>query len=396
MRLGHEPRQQSVPVARRLPPETFAGAPRAVNREKGRPIVSEARSKSARSEHRVAVVGFGLAGSIFHAPFIEVTPGLRLSAIVTRDKSRQADARREYPDATVLDSLSPILSGQVPCDLVVVATPNRSHVALGLEAVRAGLGVVVDKPIGVSAAEARTLVDEARERRVFLSVFQNRRWDGDFQTVSRLVAENAVGTPLRFESRFERWRLEPKPGWRESGAPEDAGGLLVDLGSHLIDQALVLFGPVASVYAELDRRRPGVLVDDDAFVALEHENGVRSHLWMSVLASQVGPRFRLLGSRGSYVKFGLDGQEEALKSGLRPGQPGWGEEPESRWGTLGTDDDRKVQPTVVGSYEGFYRGVAAALSGQAPPPVDPFESVRVLEIIEAARESAAARQTVTF
>jgi scyllo-inositol 2-dehydrogenase (NADP+) len=356
--------------------------------------VTNVEPSSSSRPRRVAVVGFGLAGSIFHAPFIHVTPGLELAAIVTRDATRQDAARREYPGVKVLDSLAPVLGGQVHCDLVVVATPNRSHVPLGLEAVRAGIGVVVDKPIGVSSHEARTLVAEARDRGVFLSVFQNRRWDGDFQTLSRLVADDTIGTPLRFESRFERWRLEPRPGWRESGAPEDAGGLLVDLGSHLIDQALVLFGSVTSVYAELDQRRPSVVVDDDAFVALEHESGVRSHLWMSVLASQVGPRFRLLGSRGSYVKFGLDGQEDALRNGERPGGPGWGEEPESRWGTLGSDAERHSHPTVKGSYEGFYRGVAAALRGDAPPPVDPAESVRVLEIIEAARTSAATKQIV--
>jgi predicted dehydrogenase len=169
----------------------------------------------------------------------------------------------------------------------------------------------------------------------------------------------------------------------------------VDLGSHLIDQAVLLFGPVTTVYAEMDRRRPGVLVDDDVFVALEHAAGVRSHLWMSVLASQVGPRFRLLGSRGSYVSAD-SGQEDALRAGGRPGDPGWGEEPEDRCGTFGTDAERRPYPTVNGSYEGFYRGVAAALAGAAPPPVDPADSVRVLEIIEAARASAVERRVVAM
>lgn len=335
-----------------------------------------------------------MAGSIFHAPFIRVTPGLQVAAIVTRDATRQAAARQEYPDAAILDSPEPLWSGQVPVDVVVVATPNRSHVPLGLAAIEAGIGLVVDKPIGTSSAEGYRLIQAARDRGTFLTVFQNRRWDGDFQTLLRLVAENAVGAPLRFESRFERWRLEPKPGWRESGAPEEAGGLLVDLGSHLIDQARVLLGPVVSVYAEIDRRRPGVQVDDDTFVALEHATGARSHLWMSVLASQVGPRFRLLGSRGSYVKYGLDGQEDRLKAGQRPGHPLWGTEPADRWGTLGTDSDRRPIETVAGSYEGFYRGVAAAFDAGAPPPVDPHESVRVLEIIEAARMSAAEQRVV--
>jgi scyllo-inositol 2-dehydrogenase (NADP+) len=192
----------------------------------------------------------------------------------------------------------------------------------------------------------------------------------------------------RFESRFERWRPAPKPGWRELADPEEAGGILYDLGSHLIDQALSLFGPARRVYAELERRRDGAAVDDDAFVALSHHSGVRSHLWMSAVAAQPGPRLRVLGSRGAYVKWGMDVQEEALRGGARPGA-GWGEEPEPRWGTLGADEDVRPVPTEPGDYPAFYRGVAAALREGAPPPVDPADAVAALEVIEAARRSAA-------
>ncbi len=279
-------------------------------------------------------------------------------------------------------------------DLVVVAAPNSAHVPLATEAIHAGLPVVVDKPIAVTSADARRLVALARERNVLLTVFQNRRYDGDFQTLRRLLADDTIGEPLRFESRFERWRLVPKPGWRESGAPEEGGGLLMDLGSHLIDQALQLFGPVASVYCELDRRRPGVAVDDDVFVALTHASGVRSHLWMSVLASQLGPRFRLLGRKASYVKFGLDMQEDALRAGLRPGAATWGQEPSERWGVAGAGDDVRPVETVQGHYGRFYAGVEAALRGGGPVPVDPEDSCRVLEIIEAARRSVQERTVV--
>ena len=343
---------------------------------------------------RVAIVGYGLAGSIFHAPFICSTPGLELTAIVTRDPDRQAQARREYPGVEILDSTEPIWRHEVDIDLVVVAAPNRAHVPVALDAVRAGLAVVVDKPIAVSAAEAHTLLEAARQHGVLVTVFQNRRWDGDCQTWRRLLAEDALGAPIRFESRFERWRLQPRPGWRESSAPEDAGGLLVDLGAHLIDQALVLFGPVESVYAELDRRRPGVAVDDDAFVALTHVSGVRSHLWMSVLASQAGPRFRVLGRRGSSVKFGLDGQEAALRDGQRPGGDAWGEEPPASWGSVGADAARHLVRTLPGSYGTFYRELEAALRTGAPPPVDPWDSVHVLQVIETARRAAAERRVV--
>jgi scyllo-inositol 2-dehydrogenase (NADP+) len=348
------------------------------------------------SPRRVALIGFGAAGSFFHAPFIASTPGLRLTTIVTRDAARAAQASAEYPGVVIRERPADVWAGSAEVDLVVVAAPNSAHVSLAAEAIQAGLPVVVDKPIAVTSAEARRLVALARERNVMLTVFQNRRYDGDFQTLRRLMADGTIGEPVRFESRFERWRQVPKPGWRESGAPEEGGGLLMDLGSHLIDQALQLFGPVASLYCELDRRRPGVSVDDDAFVALTHASGVRSHLWMSVLASQLGPRFRLLGRNASYVKFGLDMQEDALRAGLRPDGATWGQEPAERWGVVGAGDDLRSAETVQGHYGRFYAGVEAALRGAGAMPVDPEDSCRVLEIIEAARRSAQERIVISL
>jgi scyllo-inositol 2-dehydrogenase (NADP+) len=346
---------------------------------------------------RAALIGFGAAGTYFHAPFIASTPGMTLAAVVTRDASRAAQARAEYPGVTILERPDDIWRRAGDFDLVIVAAPNVAHVPLASEAIHAGLPVVVDKPLAVTASDARQLIALARDRHVPLTVFQNRRFDGDFQTLSQLLADGTLGAPLRFESRFERWRLVPKPGWRESGAPEDGGGLLMDLGSHLIDQALQLFGDVSSIYCELDRRRPDVSVDDDVFVALTHRGGVRSHLWMSVLASQLGPRFRVLGNMASYVKFGLDGQEDALRAGLRPGSvPTWGEEPAERWGLVGAGDDVSPVQTRPGHYGRFYAAVAAALRDGTPMPVAPEESLRVLEVIEAARRSAAERVVVTM
>ena len=195
-----------------------------------------------------------------------------------------------------------LFDGADRLDLVVVATPNRTHVELARRALEAGLPVVVDKPLAPTAAEARELAALAEARGLLLAPFQNRRWDNDFLTLRSLLAEDALGEVYRFESRFERWRPRPKGGWRESGDPEEVGGLLYDLGSHLVDQALTLFGPAASVYAESDVRRAGAGADDDTFIALTHDNGVRSHLWMSATAAQLGPRFRVLGSRAAYVK----------------------------------------------------------------------------------------------
>ncbi|MDP9179631.1 MAG: Gfo/Idh/MocA family oxidoreductase, partial [Gemmatimonadota bacterium] len=333
----------------------------------------------------VGLIGYGLAGSVFHSPLIEATSGLNLAAIVTSNPERQDDARRAHPGATIFDNPAQMWAHAHALDLVVVASPNRTHVALTLTALAAGLHVVVDKPLAPTAAEGRRLMDEARQRGRMLTVFQNRRWDGDFLTVQRLLSEGALGEPLRFESRFERWRPVPKGGWREEGAPEEAGGLLYDLGSHLIDQALVLFGPASHVYAELNRRRPSAQVDDDAFVAVTHASGVRSHLFMSAVAAQPGPRFRLLGNQAAYVKHGLDVQEAALRSNPRVDSTGFGEDPRDAWGVLGTGDDARPVPTEVGGYQRFYEGVVAALRGTAPPPVDPADAVAVLEVIEAAQ-----------
>jgi predicted dehydrogenase len=209
-------------------------------------------------------------------------------------------------------------------------------------------------------------------------------------TVKRLLAEQAFGDVLRFESRLERWRPEPKGGWRERGAPEFAGGLLYDLGTHLIDQALHLFGPVTHVYAELDRRRPGMQVDDDVFLALTHASGVRSHLSATSLSAQPIARMRVLGSRAAYLKVHGDVQEAALRAGGRPDQPGWGEEPPERWGLLGVGDAAAPVRSEPGAYQQFYAGVVAALRDGAPPPVDPEDAVAGLEIIELARSQAAA------
>jgi predicted dehydrogenase len=254
---------------------------------------------------------------------------------------------------------------------------------------------VVDKPLALTAAEGRRLVTAARERGVLLTVFHNRRWDGDLRTLRRLLDADALGPVHRFESRYERWRPALRPGaWRELERPQAGGGLLLDLGSHLVDQALLLFGQPRSVYAEVDRRRAGVEGDDDVFIALEHPGEVRSHLWASVLAAQLGPRLRVLGRRGAYVKHGLDVQEEALRAGRRPTEPGWGREPHERWGWLGVDGELRQAETEPGAYQLFYAGLAEALRSGGPPPVDPDDAVVGLRILDAAPPSAARGTTV--
>ncbi|MFJ5559659.1 Gfo/Idh/MocA family oxidoreductase [Streptomyces sp. NPDC093250] len=349
---------------------------------------------------RVGLVGYGLAGSVFHAPLIAATKGLALDTVVTSNPERQQQARAAFPDVRIAATPNELFDRADELDLIVIASPNKTHVPLATAALEAGLPVVVDKPIAGTAAEARALAALAEERGLFLSVFQNRRWDNDFLTLRKLIDEGGLGDVYRFESRFERWRPQLKGGWRESGDPAEIGGLLYDLGSHVVDQALVLFGPVTSVYAESDIRREGARTDDDTFIALTHESGVRSHLYVSATTAQLGPRFRVLGSKTGYVKHGLDPQEAALRDGARPG-PGWGTEPEELWGRVGAGESPVTGggtpvPTLPGDYPAYYTGVARALLDGAPNPVTALEAAAALDVLEAARRSADENVTVTL
>jgi predicted dehydrogenase len=326
---------------------------------------------------RVALLGYGTGGAVFHAPLVAAAPDLDLAAVVTSDPGRQASVRSRYPDAEVLDRPDPVWAGGY--DLVVITTPNRTHVPLARAALDAGLPVVVDKPVAPTAAEARSLAGGP-----LVVPFHNRRWDGDFRTVERLRAEGALGRVLRFESRFTRWRPEIKPGWKETADPAAAGGVLYDLGSHLVDQAITLFGPPSEVYAEVDVRRPGAEAADDAFVALTHDGGVRSHLWMSAVSADLGPRFRVLGDRAAYTSYGLDVQEAQLREGLTPDDPAYGVTPPEGHGLLGVPEHARPYPTERGRYQDFYPAVAAAVRGEAPPPVTLDDAVVCLEVIEAA------------
>ncbi|MFC4376613.1 Gfo/Idh/MocA family oxidoreductase [Nocardia halotolerans] len=337
----------------------------------------------------VAVVGYGLAGSVFHAPLIAAEPRMRVAAVVTSSAERAAQARAEHPGVRVWGSAAEMFAGDEDVDLAVIATPNRTHAELALQALAAGLPVVVDKPFAVTVGEAEAVVTAAERADLPLSVFQNRRWDNDFLTVRALLEAGELGTVRRFESRFERWRPVSKGGWREVGAAEAGAGILFDLGSHLVDQALTLFGPVVEVYAELDHRRPDVQTDDDAFVALTHANGTRSQLWMSAVAPQLGPRLRVLGSTNGYTVFGLDPQEDDLRAGLRPGdRERWGAVSADKWGTFGAGEDLREIPTLPGDYPAFYAGMAAALLDDAPVPVDPRDAIETLRILEYARHVA--------
>ncbi|HEX6391502.1 MAG TPA: Gfo/Idh/MocA family oxidoreductase [Solirubrobacteraceae bacterium] len=336
---------------------------------------------------RVAIAGFGLAGEVFHAPLVAATEGLALVAVTTSDASRAARARAAYHGVAVKADAETLLREIPDLDLLVVATPNRLHIPIARAALSLDIAVVMDKPLAAEAGPAADLVEAFAAAEVPFTVFQNRRWDGDFLTVARVVRSGALGDITRFESRFERFRPQVDPeAWRESADAAEGGGLLLDLGAHLVDQAITLFGVPLRVYAELDTRRPGAAVDDDVFVALEHHSGVRSHLWMSTLAPVGGRSLRVSGSRAGIETPGLDPQEDQLAMGLRPGDANWGEGEPARYAD--EDAGERWMPIEPGAYECFYAGVRDALRDGAPMPVDPRDSVAGLRVIEAARHSA--------
>ena len=331
---------------------------------------------------RTGIIGFGLSGRVFHAPFVSTNPDFDLALIAAGDSQRRALASSRYPEAQVVASPGDLLARAVDLDLVVMASPAHVHLEQGLAALRVGAAVVIDKPFAPSAADAQSLIDAANAAKRPLVVFQNRRWDGDSLTVKRLIASGKLGNILRFESTFERWTGPRRDRWQDTTTAADGAGITFDIGSHLIDQALQLFEPVAQVHAELRIERAGGVSDDDSFVSLLHDNGVRSHLTMSSIAALSGPRFRVLGASGAYCVNGLDGQEAALDSGMLPTDDGYGVSEPDAFGEVSDGQRRSRVPTERGDYPAFYAGVAAAIRGNAPVPVDPLDALEVVRIIE--------------
>ena len=335
---------------------------------------------------RVAVVGYGLSGRIFHSPFIQADNNFALTAIVTSDEIKIAQARAEHASARIYRSFKELEMSNDPMDLIVIAGPPDSHVDLALRALALGSAVIIDKPFVASSAQAEQLIDAARRAGRPLMVFHNRRWDGDFLTIRSLIDSGRLGQVFHFESNFEHWAPRSTDGWKDQLPSAAGGGVAYDLGSHLVDQALTLFGSVASISARLSTVRPGGGNDDHAEIHLEHDSGVISRLLMSRLSHGQGPRFRVLGSLGSYISFGLDPQESSLVGGAMPTDPGFGSTPSSDYGTLTEDSpDGPVStrvPTEVGTYAEFYRRAALAIRGEGPEPVPTSEALAVVRILE--------------
>ncbi len=336
---------------------------------------------------RAGVVGFGLGGKVFHAPFLNAVEGLELAAVLQRHGN---EATQVYPGVALVRTMEDLLT-QPELTLVVITTPPSTHYELARQSLEAGKHVVIDKPFVASSEQARQLIELARSRGLVLSAFQNRRWDGDFLTLQKLLAENALGRVVSLESRFERFQPGPRPKkWQEENLP--GNGLVHDLGSHLADQALVLFGTPEAVSADIRFDRDLTAVNDGFAIHL-HYPRLRVSLYASLLACTAGPRYVAHGTRGSYVKYGLDPQEPALKAGKKLGGPNWGEEPEDGWGTLttmqnGAAVERRV-PTLPGDYRSYYENVRDTILGEAALAVPGEQGWRVLRLLELAMESSA-------
>jgi predicted dehydrogenase len=338
---------------------------------------------------KIGLVGYGKGGRYFHAPLIASLPGAVFAGVVTRSPERRQDLSRDYPNVPVFDSLADIVAAGI--DAVVISTPLASRQALILDAIALGVPVVSDKPFAPDAAQAQALVDVAGQQGVPLGVYQNRRWDSDFLTVRKLIDQGLLGQITRFESRVERY--SPSSVGKPSG-----GGMLRDLGSHLVDQALLLFGPVTQVYAELEFAAPDQPVDHGFFVSLKHAGGVISHLWGNCLQNAPGPRFRVNGTLGSYCVDGLDGQEAAALAGLSPKSEGerWGVEEHRRWGWFEQGEHRERVPSERGCWLEFYRLFQDAVEKGGPLPVDARDAVASAVILDAARISAAEGRVVAL
>lgn len=335
---------------------------------------------------RVGLAGFGLGGRAFHAPFITTTPGLRLTHVFQR---RGNGAAGIYSDVRVVRDFEALLSPDAGVDLVVIATPNETHAPFAARALEAGKHVVVDKPFAITSADCERLIALARQRRLTLSVYHNRRWDGDFLTVAGIIRRGWLGPIERFESRFDRYRPDVQlDHWRSQPLP--GSGLTYDLAPHLLDQAFLLFGRPAALDARIATERP-TSVTDDRFEITLHYDRFQARLGAGMMADPPAARFRIQGSLGVYERHGVDPQEAHLRAGAQPNEPGWGEDAPDRWGAIrATIDGLAIDGTVrtlPGHYGQFYQNIRDAIRGRAPLCVTPENATETIRAVELAFES---------
>jgi len=338
---------------------------------------------------RAGLVGYGFAGQTFHAPVLSAVPGLELGAIVTS----QADkARADWPAAAAVPDL-PALLALPEIDLVVVATPNEAHFPVARAALEAGKHVVVDKPFTLDAGQARELAALAAQQQRVLSVYQNRRFDADFLTLQDVLASGRIGRPVYFESHFDRYRPQVRDRWREQAVP--GAGLWLDLGAHLLDQAVQLFGRPDALQLDTAVLRDGAQVEDHFHALLRYECGpgapLRVVLHASTLAAHAAPRYILHGTKGSYVKYGVDPQEDALRAGERPGGEDWGVDltpGELKVAAMGDWMQTGTWPNRKGNYVDYYAAVRDAIHGVGANPVPPEQAVALMELLDLGAHSA--------
>jgi scyllo-inositol 2-dehydrogenase (NADP+) len=339
-----------------------------------------------------ALCSYGMSGMVFHGPLLEAHKGFKITKILER---RKRESQGRHPGASIVTDFDAILTDP-EVELVVVNTPDHLHHEMAGRAIRAGTHVVVEKPFTLKTGHASALISLARKQGVLLTVFQNRRWDGDFLTVKEIIQSGKLGRLVEFESHFDRYRTEIQPSWKDQST---GTGTLYNLGSHLVDQALHIFGMPDRLYCDSRMLRDGARTDD-SFDLFLHYPEFKCLLRSSYLVREPGPRFILHGSQGSYLKWGIDPQEEALKGGAVPGSGRWGEEPESAWGTINTGSDavplKGKYPTLPGNYMAFYDQLHEAIRHHGPLPVRPEEALEVVRIIEAAYRGSREGRVVTL
>jgi scyllo-inositol 2-dehydrogenase (NADP+) len=331
---------------------------------------------------RTAIVGFGSVAEKMHAPLIEVCDALLLTAVVERNGTKCQD---KYPGVQTFRSLEALLEADI-ADLIVITTPNEFHFPMANQCLEAGKHVVVDKPVTVFSQQAEELNRIAHERNLVLSVFHNRRFDGDVLTIQKLISENTLGEIVYLESHFDRFRPDLAENWREKDVP--GNGITYDLGVHLIDQIVLFFGLPNWIQADIRKQRTGAIADDYFDIQLDF-GSIKARATASVLSASPTPRFLIQGKKGAYLKYGLDVQEAKFKAGQRPEGEDWGVEPMEKWGKIFLNEEDQPYQTVNGDYRIFYQNIADSILGKENLLVTIPQTISVLKIIEASFVSAA-------
>lgn len=341
-----------------------------------------------------ALAGFGSGGRIYNAPIIDSTPGFSIQKILTSNPENIRAAENDFPNAVVVNQYSEILEDP-GIDLVIILLPNHLHFDFAKKALLANKHVVVEKPFTTSSKEATELIELAWKNKLVLSVNHNRRWDSDIRTIKKLLKEGVLGKVVEYEAHFDRFRNNIKDSWKEK--PElQGGGILYDLGSHLIDQALMLFGKPKELFADIRRQREGALVPDNFELLLFYPD-LKVTLKAGTLVKEKGPTYSVFGTKGSFVKYGADVQEEALKQGKKPkDDPDWGEEPKEIWGKLNTLDEERPVKSESGDYREFYKNIYNTIVGTEILQVTPEQAKDVIKVIELARKSNSERRVIEF